>query len=69
LSAAAKFLVLVRRLWTCLVFDELALVAQPLDLRYFGVALVVIVRMASVAEAPGGVRLLRFVFRLSGRRA
>ena len=67
-SAAAKFLVLVQRLWTCLVFDELALVAQPLDLRYFGVALLVVVRLASVAGAPGGVRLLRGLLRLFRRR-
>ena len=39
----AHMLVLVRRLWAGLVFDELALVTQPLSLGRLGVALVVVV--------------------------
>ena len=37
----AKILVLVRRLWAGLVFDELALIAQSLSLSALGVALVI----------------------------
>src|ERR1700722_11858756 len=42
-QAVAKILVIVQRLGLGLVFDELALIAQPLDLSRFGVALVVVV--------------------------
>jgi hypothetical protein len=39
--AVAKILVLVRRLWASLVFDELPPIAQPLDLGALGVALII----------------------------